>query len=131
VAASLRDLQWRRRRFTIAVAATALVFAMTLVFAGVNTSFHNETRRIVGSFHADRWLVAEGASGPFTTASVIPAAAAERVARVPGVMRADPLVIFHSAVRVGGPMSRPRTWTTSRSNRSFGCYGSWPALAES
>jgi hypothetical protein len=32
---------------------------------------------------------------------VIPAAAAERVARVPGVMRADPLVIFHSAVRVG------------------------------
>jgi ABC-type antimicrobial peptide transport system permease subunit len=70
---SLRDLQWRRRRFTIAVAATALVFAMTLLFAGVNASFHNEIRRIVASFHADQWLVAEGASGPFTTASVIPA----------------------------------------------------------
>jgi putative ABC transport system permease protein len=98
---SLRDLQWRRRRFTIAVAATALVFAMTLLFAGVNASFHNETRRIVGSFHADRWLVAEGASGPFTTASVIPASAAQRVAQLPGVMRADPVVIFHSAVRVG------------------------------
>jgi putative ABC transport system permease protein len=97
---SLRDLQWRRRRFTIAVAATALVFAMTLLFAGVNASFHNEIRRIVASFHADQWLVAEGASGPFTTASVIPAAAAEQVARLPGVTRADPLVIFHSAVRV-------------------------------
>jgi hypothetical protein len=30
----LRDLQWRRRRFTVAVAATVLVFAMTLLFAG-------------------------------------------------------------------------------------------------
>jgi hypothetical protein len=28
------------------VAATALVFAMTLLFAGVNASLHNEVRRI-------------------------------------------------------------------------------------
>jgi putative ABC transport system permease protein len=33
---SLRDLQWRRRRFLIAVAATALVFAMSLLMAGAD-----------------------------------------------------------------------------------------------
>ena len=33
---SLRDLQWRRRRFLIAVVATALVFAMSLLMAGAD-----------------------------------------------------------------------------------------------
>ena len=36
---ALRDLQWRRRRFPIAVVGTSLVFAMTLVLAGLATSF--------------------------------------------------------------------------------------------
>ena len=29
--AALRDLQWRKRRFVIAIVGTGLVFAMTLV----------------------------------------------------------------------------------------------------
>jgi putative ABC transport system permease protein len=96
---ALRDLQWRRRRFVIAVLATSLVFGMTLLMTGVNASLHNEGRRIVAALGADAWLVAGGASGPFTTSTPIPAAAADRVAATPGVLRADPLVILHSTLR--------------------------------
>ena len=48
---------------------------------------------------ADAWLVAAGAPGPFTTSTPIQAADADRVAGMPGVARADPLVILHSTVR--------------------------------
>jgi putative ABC transport system permease protein len=96
---SLRDLQWRRRRFIIAVVATALVFAMSLLMAGADAGLNSETRRIVDVVGADRWLVARGTSGPFTTVTAIPADAAAEVAKVPGVRRADPLVIFHSTLQ--------------------------------
>src|SRR5947209_6062712 len=96
---SLRDLQWRRRRFLIAVVATALVFAMSLLMAGADAGLTSETRRIIDVVGADRWLVARGTSGPFTTVTAIPAAAAGEVAGLPGVRRADPLVIFHSTLR--------------------------------
>jgi putative ABC transport system permease protein len=55
---ALRDLQWRRRRFVIALLATSLVFDMTLLMAGFATSLHNEGRRIVAALGADAWLVA-------------------------------------------------------------------------
>jgi putative ABC transport system permease protein len=96
---ALRDLQWRRRRFVIAVLATSLVFGMTLLMTGADASLHNEGRRIVAALGADSWLVAGGASGPFTTSTPIPAADAGRVAATPGVVRADPLVILHSTLR--------------------------------
>ena len=48
---------------------------------------------------ADAWLVAAGAPGPFTTSTPIQAADADRVAGMPGVARADPLVVLHSTVR--------------------------------
>ena len=81
---ALRDLQWRRRRFVIAVLATSLVFGMTLLMAGFATSLHHEGRRIVAALGADAWLVAAGAPGPFTTSTPIPAAEADRVAAMPG-----------------------------------------------
>lgn len=36
VRAALRDLQWRKLRFGIAVGGTALVFAVSLLLAGVS-----------------------------------------------------------------------------------------------
>jgi len=87
---SIRDLQFRRRRFSIAVAATALVFAMTLLMAGVSASLHNEPRRITDVIGADSWIVAKGTSGPFTAATVVPADAAAAIAAAPGVETADP-----------------------------------------
>ena len=56
----LRELQWSRRRFAVAVLATALVFALGLLMSGVSASFDNEIDRTVDSFGADAWLVARG-----------------------------------------------------------------------
>ncbi|CAN5444491.1 hypothetical protein BH18ACT1_BH18ACT1_13550 [soil metagenome] len=74
---ALRDLQWRRRRFLIAVLATSLVFALTLLLSGAGTGVRNEAGAIVELFDADAWFVAEGTSGPFTASSTLPVAKAD------------------------------------------------------
>jgi putative ABC transport system permease protein len=100
---SLRDLQWRRRRFAIAVVATGLVFGITLLLAGMNSSFSNEVDRTVSSFRADSWIVPKAAEGPFTTSAAFPSSVATDVARLPGVREADPMVL----ARVTVPGSPP------------------------
>jgi putative ABC transport system permease protein len=89
---SLRDLQWRRRRFAIAVLATAMVFGLALLLAGVNSSFHNEVIRTVGSFGADAWVVPNGAVGPISAPLPFPSSTADAVRSIPGVKQADPVV---------------------------------------
>ena len=89
---SLRDLQWRRRRFVIAVLATGLVFGITLLLSGMNSGFTNEITRTVDAFHTDGFVVPRGAPGPFTTSAAFPSSVARQVARVPGVREADPMV---------------------------------------
>ena len=91
---SLRDLQWRRRRFAIGVVATALVFALGLVLSGVRASFDNEIHRTVKSFNADAWLLKAGSIGPFTAPRPLPASRVEAVRKLPGVERADGVVIL-------------------------------------
>jgi len=93
---ALRDLQWRRRRFIIAVLATALVFALTLLLSGAGNGLRGEARRATNGFGADAWLVPKGTSGPFTASSVMAASAADSVAKLDGVDRADPFVYFRS-----------------------------------
>ena len=73
---SVRDLQFRRRRFVIAIIATALCFGLTLALDGLVNHVIAESSRIVGLFHADEWLVSSGGSGPFTTTRLAPQAAA-------------------------------------------------------
>jgi len=97
---SLRDLQWRRRRFVIAVVATGLVFGITLLLAGMNSGFHNEINRTVASFDADAWVVPSGTPGPFTTSVAFPSSVTTRVARTPGVTKASPMVL--TRVTLGG-----------------------------
>ena len=96
---ALRDLQWRNRRFLIALVATGLVFAVTLLTTGALRGIQNEAGHILGVIDADGWLVAEGTSGPFTTARVIPATRADEVRGLSGVKEADPIVILHTTVR--------------------------------
>ena len=43
--AALRDLQWRWKRFVIAVVGVALVFAMGLIMTGLSESFSLEVDR--------------------------------------------------------------------------------------
>lgn len=95
---SLRDLQWRKRRFVTAVAGTALVFAMTLILAGLSASFRNEARRVIDAVGADSWVVRAEIPGPFTSLSVLPERAARRIARAPGVRAAEPIVVLHQVV---------------------------------
>ncbi len=94
------DLVFRRRRFVVAVLVTALVFGMALVFDGVKRSVRNEVPRTVEMFGADRWVVPDGVTGPFTTTAVFPADVAEGIADDPGVRRASPVVLSRSVARV-------------------------------
>ena len=95
---SLRDLEWRRRRFAIAVVATGLVFGITLLLAGINSSFGNEIDRTVAGFHADSWIVPKTTEGSFTTSAAFPSSVASDVARIAGVREADPMVVTRVTV---------------------------------
>jgi putative ABC transport system permease protein len=95
---AVADMRFRRRRFVITVLATALVFAMTLLISGVTEGLRQQDRAIIDLFGADRWYVAHGASGPFTSTTPIEAARADEIAALPGVTRARPIVLFRSTV---------------------------------
>jgi putative ABC transport system permease protein len=71
IRAALRDLQWRRKRFVIAMAGVALVFGLGLVMTGLSASFAAEVDRTVDSIGASRWAVVEDSSGPFTSFSPV------------------------------------------------------------
>ena len=88
----LFDLLHRRRRFVMAVIATSLAFGLSLLMAGTIAHLGNETDRIVAQFRADRFVVAKGGTGPFTTTRLLPASVADLLAREPGVERADAFV---------------------------------------
>ena len=96
---ALRDLQWGRRRFAIAVTATALVFALGLLMSGVSASFDNEVRRTVDAIGADGWLVPAESFGPFTGPATMPAARAAAARRLPGVRRADPIAVLRASTQ--------------------------------
>jgi putative ABC transport system permease protein len=95
---TLRDLQWRSRRFVIAGVGAATVFALTLVMAGLVASFESEPRRVLGAVGADAWVVPDGVEGVFTTISVMPESTATTVAGLPGVTKASPVVVLHHTV---------------------------------
>ncbi len=96
---SLRDLQWRRRRFLIGVVATGLVFALALLITGIGASFRNEVHRTVDAMGADAWVVPSGVSGPFTASTAFAASTADAVGTAPGVRRATPLAVLRFTVR--------------------------------
>jgi putative ABC transport system permease protein len=99
-----RDLQWRRKRFFIAVLATALLFSVTLLLSGIAASFHNEIRRTLNELDVDAWVVPTGTVGPFTSSNLFPASEAARIAAIHGVARADPIALFHETVRTPKPL---------------------------
>jgi putative ABC transport system permease protein len=59
----------------------------------------NESRRMVELFGTDAWVVADGASGPFTTAQLIPADSASAVRGAAGVTAASPLLVARATVK--------------------------------
>lgn len=94
---SRRNLGWRRRRFVIAVVGTTLAFALTLLLSGFRDGINVEVARTVRALGADRFVVRDGVSGPFTTIAQVPASLADDLSGAPGVRRADPIVsVRHS-----------------------------------
>jgi putative ABC transport system permease protein len=98
---SARDLQYRARRFVIAVAVTSLVFGVALAVDGMRRSVQQETPAIVAMFGADGWLVAQGVHGPFTSTRPIAASVAHDIAGESGVKQADPVVMSRTVIGAG------------------------------
>ena len=94
----VRDLQFRRRRFLIAALATSVVFAMTLIMAGMSNGLDAEIDRLVDSFHADSWVVARGASGPFTATKFVVEDDVNRVKEASGVRAASPMITARATI---------------------------------
>ena len=90
--AALRDLQWRRRRFLLAVVGTSFVFAMTLVLTGLANGFRVEASNTVNSLGIDYFMIQNGAAGPFLGSSPFAQTEVERAQRLPGVQAAAAVV---------------------------------------
>jgi putative ABC transport system permease protein len=98
---SLRDLQYRSRRFLIAVAVTALVFGIAVAIDGIKRTLQNEPNELVASFDADAWVVSSGNSSPFTTTAVLPASVVSDLRATDGVRSAVPIVVGRATVTSG------------------------------
>ena len=106
---TLSDLMYRRRQFLIAVVGAALVFAMTLLLAGLTNGFGVEIDQSVAGFGADAWVVASGSAGRVASLAPMPAAVVAQVATAPGVRTATPVVVLPQTASVDGKLQQVAT----------------------
>jgi putative ABC transport system permease protein len=99
---TISDLLYRRRQFLIATLGAGLVFAMTLLLAGLTAGFATEIDQTVDGFHADMWVVKAGSSGRIASLAPMPEGLAHQVARAPGVRSATPVVVLPQTASVNG-----------------------------
>lgn len=98
----LRDLQYRKRQFAIAIIGAGLVFALALLLTGVRGGFDTEATATVEAAGADGWIVKEGVSGPFTSISVLPTRTVGAVLADGGVTDAAPFLASPNRLRPPG-----------------------------
>lgn len=101
---TLRDLQFRKRQFAIAVIGAGLTFALALLLTGVRSGFDTEANETVDAAGAAGWLVREGVRGPFTSISTLPEDTVRRVRAAPGVDDAEPMVIVTQSMDSDGEL---------------------------
>ena len=123
--ASVRDLQWRWRRFFLAALATGLVFGLALMMSGVANSFTVEVRDTVNEFGARSWFVPTGSAGPFTVAAAFPASVAGKIERDPGVTAAAPILVSR-ALTSGALSASGSSTATASSERDVNVIGVVP-----
>jgi len=116
---ALRDMQWRRWRFVIAIVVTGLVFAMTLVLTGLANGFRVEDERTVDSLGVDEFLIKSGATGPFLGSVPFPASELQVVAGAAGVRAASPLAYKGATFKNGD---------STRDAAVFGAPGGGPGM---
>ena len=90
---TLADLRFRARQFLIAMLGAALVFAMTLLLAGLSAGFRDEINQTVQGFGATAWVVHSGSAGRVTSFTPLPATIVPGVKQAKGVTQANPAVI--------------------------------------
>jgi len=95
---TFRDLVFRRTRFIVVTLLGAVVFALLFVMTGLVNQFNLEPAEAAEQFDADHWVLPEGVSAPFTSVSVMPAAAFDAV----DAETKAPVVISRSSVADGG-----------------------------
>ncbi len=95
---TFRDLMYRKTRFIVVTVLGAVVFALLFVMTGLVNQFNLEPADTVEQFGADQWVLPEGVSAPFTSVSVMPAAAFDVV----DAATKSPVVISRSSVAEGG-----------------------------
>lgn len=117
--AALRDLQWRRRRFIIAILGTAVVFAMTLVLTGLANGFRVEARETVDSLGIDTFIVKSDAAGPFVGSAPFSADQLGVVGHAIG--RPDAVALVYSAT-----LAKDGSWT--RSSNLYGAPERGPGM---
>lgn len=95
---TFRDLVFRKTRFITVTVLGAVVFALLFVMTGLVNQFNLEPADTIEQFGADEWVLPEGVSAPFTSVSVMPAAALDTV----DAETKSPVVITRSSLADGG-----------------------------
>jgi putative ABC transport system permease protein len=98
---TLRNMQFRWRQLLIAIVGAALVFGMALLVTGLKEAFKTEGDRELDSIGGDAWVLPAGAARPFTGYTPMQDADADRIGAVPGVGRADPLMVIQQNIQKG------------------------------
>jgi putative ABC transport system permease protein len=105
LAITLHDLRFRARQFLIAIVGAGLVFAMTLLLAGLAAGFGVEVNQTVTGMGSQTWVVSQGSSGRVAALSPLPAVAEFPVNTAVGVRRADPVIVVPQAASVGNQLT--------------------------
>ena len=71
---TLRDLQYRRVRVLVVIALASVVMALLFLMTGLVNQFNHEPFDATRAVGAEHWVLAEGTSGPFTSAGTLPSA---------------------------------------------------------
>jgi putative ABC transport system permease protein len=96
--ASLRDLQWRRRRFAVTAVGTALILTMTVIMSGMSASFDHEAASFINGLGADAYVYSAHGNGPIFGAVPIPESEMFHLASVPGVRSVHPALFSQAPV---------------------------------
>jgi putative ABC transport system permease protein len=82
----------------MAIGGTALVFSLVLIMSGLSIQFRREARDTVDRVGADKWVVAQGVTGPFTAgADTVPETLADELT-AKGAKQAAPAVIARKTI---------------------------------
>ena len=119
-----QDLRFRARQFSIAVIGAGLLFAMSLLLAGMAAGFSVEITKTVDGMGADYWVLGQGAAGRIGSLPAIPASTVGVVAHEPGVRQAAPMLAVTQPVLFDGKTTKTTNLIGYQAGSALGGPGS-------